>query len=188
MGQCKDRYQVLSCSVSTFAINHLSSKNVPSTSFADDSNGRKTFAIEFQFNVCKNDVESLLREIADWMNWKFMKINPEKTEILLLYPKAVEDKIVIQGTMVDGQCIRYSKVVKNVMTVFDFYFYTDFCFGGVRNFLKRVFFQKSTHKELKRHLSNHTFLFIIIQCLFGLLARNGINSFVGHDWISQKFT
>ena len=41
-------------------------------------------------------------------------INPEKTEILLLYPKVVKDKIVIQGTMVDGQCIRYSKVVKNV--------------------------------------------------------------------------
>ena len=53
-----------------------------STSFADDSNGRKTFAIEFQFDVCKNEVADLMREVT---NWKFMKINPEKTVILLLF-------------------------------------------------------------------------------------------------------
>ena len=85
-----------------------------STSFADDSNGRKTFAVEFQLNVCKNDVPHLLQEITAWMNWMFMKINPEKTEILLLYPKELEEKIIIQGTMVGEQCIRFSKVVKNV--------------------------------------------------------------------------
>ena len=85
-----------------------------STSFADDSNGRKTFAVEFQLNVCKNDVPHLLQEITEWMNWMFMKINPEKTEILLLYPKELEGKIIIQGTIVGEQCIRFSKVVKNV--------------------------------------------------------------------------
>ena len=85
-----------------------------STSFADDSNGRKTFAIEFQLNVCKNDVPCLLQEITEWMNWMFMKINPEKTEILLLYPKELEERIIIQGIMVGEQCIRFSKVVKNV--------------------------------------------------------------------------
>ena len=84
-----------------------------STSFADDSNGRKTFAIEFQLNVCKNDVPCLLQEITEWMNWMFMKINPEKTEILPLYPKELEERIIIQGTMVGEQCIRFSKVVKN---------------------------------------------------------------------------
>lgn len=85
-----------------------------STSFADDSNGRKTFAIEFQFNICKNDVANLLMEITKWMNWKFMKINPEKTEILLFYPKALSDKVIVQGIIVGNQCIRFSKVVKNV--------------------------------------------------------------------------
>ena len=85
-----------------------------STSFADDSNGRKTFSVEFQFNICKNDVANLLREVTKWMNWMFMKINPEKTEIVLFYPKALEDKVIIHGTIVDDKCIRYSKVVKNV--------------------------------------------------------------------------
>ena len=85
-----------------------------STSFADDSNGRKTFAIEFQFNVCKNEVAELLKEVMEWMNEKFMKINPEKTEILLLYPEELEEKIIIKGTIVGNQCIRFSKTVKNV--------------------------------------------------------------------------
>ena len=43
-----------------------------------------------------------------------MKINPEKTEIILFYPKALKDKVIVQGIIVDNQCIRFSKVVKNV--------------------------------------------------------------------------
>ena len=35
-----------------------------STSFADDSNGKKIFAIEFQYNVCKNDITTVLLEIT----------------------------------------------------------------------------------------------------------------------------
>ena len=90
-----------------------------STSFADDSNGRKTFAIEFQFSICKYDVANLLKEVTNWMNWMFMKINPEKTEILLMFPKALRDKIIVQGTMIGEQCIRFSKVVKNVGVTID---------------------------------------------------------------------
>ena len=58
-----------------------------STSFADDSNGMKTFAIEFQFNVCKHDVPTVMKEITNWMNAMFLKINPEKTEIILFQEK-----------------------------------------------------------------------------------------------------
>ena len=35
-----------------------------STSFADDSNGMKTFAIEFQYNVCKYDIATVMSEIT----------------------------------------------------------------------------------------------------------------------------
>ena len=88
--------------------------NFKTTSFADDSNGMKTFSLQFQYNVLKNDVASCMKEITHWMNTQFLKINPDKTEILLLRPKALEENVIIGGTIIDEQCIRYSNVVKNV--------------------------------------------------------------------------
>ena len=86
-----------------------------SSSFADDSNGRKSFALSFQYNVLKHDVRHYLEEITKWMNNQFLKINPDKTEILLLYPKSVENDVIIRGTIIgDQQCIRFSEEVKNV--------------------------------------------------------------------------
>ena len=43
-----------------------------------------------------------------------MKINPDKNEILLLRPSWLNHEIVINGVLIDGQCIRFSKQVKNV--------------------------------------------------------------------------
>ena len=86
-----------------------------SSAFADDSNGRKTFSLSFQYDVLKNDVPNCLDEITKWMNYQFLKINPDKTEILLLYPKSMENDVIIRGSIIkDQQCIRFSDVVKNV--------------------------------------------------------------------------
>ena len=43
-----------------------------------------------------------------------MKINPDKTEIILLRPSALNDEVIINGVFIDGQCIRFSNKVKNV--------------------------------------------------------------------------
>ena len=86
-----------------------------SSSFADDSNGRKTFSVTFQHNILKNEVAKCLEEVTAWMNYQFLKINPDKTELLLFYPESLENDIIIRGTMInDKQCIRFSDVVKNV--------------------------------------------------------------------------
>ena len=86
-----------------------------SSSFADDSNGRKTFSLSFQYDVLNNEVAKCLDEVTQWMNYQFLKINPDKTELLLLYPKSMESDVIIRGTIInDQQCIRYSEVVKNV--------------------------------------------------------------------------
>ena len=88
--------------------------NFLSSSFADDSNGRKTFSLKFQFNILKYDIEKCMGEITNWMNTMFLKINPDKTEILLLYPDTLSSEVVIKGALFDGQCIRFSHKVKNV--------------------------------------------------------------------------
>ena len=57
-----------------------------STAFADDSNGRKTFSIIFQYNVLWNEVPICVQNVTSWMNQQYMKVNPDKTEIILFFP------------------------------------------------------------------------------------------------------
>ena len=52
--------------------------------------------------------------VAKWMNRYCLKINPDKTEILLLFPKELKDSVIVQGTFLEGQRIRFSSTVKNV--------------------------------------------------------------------------
>ena len=85
-----------------------------SSSFADDSNGRKRFALTFQFNNLKNDIVNCLQHIIDWSNAHYMKINPDKTEILLLRPDSLNKEVIIRGVIFEEQCIRFSTAVKNV--------------------------------------------------------------------------
>ena len=84
------------------------------SSFADDSNGRRSFALSFQFQVLKNDVPNCMQQIVQWSHAHFMKINPDKTELLLLYPPSLNKEVVIKGIIFEGQCIRFSEFVKNV--------------------------------------------------------------------------
>ena len=85
-----------------------------SSSFADDSNGRKTFSLSFQYNILKNEIANCMSKITTWMNKQFLKINPDKTELLLLYPRELKGKVIIKGVILDDQCIRFSDQVKNV--------------------------------------------------------------------------
>ena len=49
------------------------------TSFADDSNGMKTFSITFQYNILKNYVANCVNNVTTWMNGLCLKINPDKS-------------------------------------------------------------------------------------------------------------
>ena len=84
------------------------------SSFADDSNGRKSFALKFQYQILKYDIVECMNLIIEWSNAHFMKINPDKTEILLLYPPSLSKEVIIKGVLFEDQCIRFSEVVKNV--------------------------------------------------------------------------
>ena len=84
------------------------------SAFADDSNGMKTFSISFQYNVLKNDVNDCVNNIMNWMNYQCLKINPDKTEIILFHPTSLQQHIIIGGTFIGNDCIRFSREVKNV--------------------------------------------------------------------------
>ena len=82
--------------------------------FADDSNGTKKFSLSFQFDVIHNDVPDCLAKVTTYMNVHFLKINPDKTEFMLLHPKHLREQVIIRGAIIDGTCIRFSNKVKNV--------------------------------------------------------------------------
>ena len=90
-----------------------------SSSFADDSNGRRSFSLSFQYNVLTTEVQKCMDEIILWSNDLFMKINPDKTEIALLRPSSLNNEVIINGILFHGQCIRFSEYVKNVGVVVD---------------------------------------------------------------------
>ena len=48
-----------------------------------------------------------------------MKINPDKTEILLLCSPALNKEVLIKDVIFENQCIRFSQFVKNVRVYVD---------------------------------------------------------------------
>ena len=60
-----------------------------------------------------------MKLIVEWSHDHFMKINPDKTELLLLYPPSLESEIIVRGILFDDQCIRFSEIVKNVGVYLD---------------------------------------------------------------------
>ena len=65
------------------------------------------------------EIVNCLHKIISWSNGHFMKINPDKTEILLLCPPSLNREVIIQGVIFEDQCIRFSTVVKNVGVYLD---------------------------------------------------------------------
>ena len=86
--------------------------------YADDSNARQTFSLAFQYNIITSQVPSLLDKITKWMHTYFLKINPDKTEIILFTPDSKVN--TINGVILsNGDCIRFSNYVKNLGVTFD---------------------------------------------------------------------
>ena len=62
----------------------------------------------------------LMDQITVWMNSFFLKINPDKTEIILFIPKSLSNRPTINGCIFnDGTCIRFSDTVTNLGVLLD---------------------------------------------------------------------
>ena len=56
------------------------------SNYADDTNTRLQFTLQFQHNNITQRLPRLLKNIESWMNEHFLKLNPSKTEIILFTP------------------------------------------------------------------------------------------------------
>ena len=48
------------------------------------------------------------------MNTHFLKLNPDKTEIICFFPDNINYNHTIRGTFLDGDCVRFSNTIKNL--------------------------------------------------------------------------
>jgi len=55
-----------------------------------------------------------------WMNLQWLKVNPDKTEIVVFHPKHLPNRLLIGGTIIaKDECIRFSDSVRNVGVLLD---------------------------------------------------------------------
>ena len=88
--------------------------------YADDNNAYDSFALSFQFHVITQRLPGLLDQINEWMNLNFLKMNPDKTEIITFVPQNLKDVHTINGCIFpNGTCIRFASVVKNLGFILD---------------------------------------------------------------------
>ena len=66
-----------------------------------------------------------MTEIKEWMNRHFLKINPDKTEIIVFLPYKFRNESLINGAFLGGDCIRFGQSVKNLGFNLDRFLYMD---------------------------------------------------------------
>ena len=82
--------------------------------YADDNNAHTTLTLNFQYETITQKLPDLMEQISNWMNSHFLKINPDKTEIIVFLPKHLRNSKTIKGCFLEGNCIRFSNIVKNL--------------------------------------------------------------------------
>ena len=88
--------------------------------YADDHQVYKSFFPNKEYQVMVSDISNCISKINSWMNFYFLKLNPNKTEIIVLGCKSITDKLNINGTILnDGSVVRCSDYVKNLGVILD---------------------------------------------------------------------
>ena len=78
-----------------------------SSMYADDTNARIKFSFKFQLSNVSFKIPQLINEVSAWMKLHFLKVNPDKTEIMLFYPQSCKNEPKICGVFVEDNCIRF---------------------------------------------------------------------------------
>ena len=75
--------------------------------FADDHQLLKSFLPILQVNALGKDIQHCFNLITEWMNEFFLRLNSNKTKILVIIPPTLRSTIPIQGTFIDKNCERF---------------------------------------------------------------------------------
>ena len=123
-----------------------------SSLYADDTNARLKFTFKFQyFNICIR-IPELVSVINDWMKDNFLKINQDKTEIIVFCPPSLKKSPQIHGVFLNnGSCIRFNQNVKLLGVQLDTYLNFDF---HVNKLVSECFYHLRNISKIRRYLSD----------------------------------
>ena len=95
---------------------HIHSTGFTIKGFADDHQLYVSFSPDFQYAFLGDRIRLVMNQIDNWMNCFFLKLNQNKTQVIVFGPESVRNKISINGVFVENNktCIRFRNIVKNL--------------------------------------------------------------------------
>ena len=134
----------------------MQSISISAEGYADDNQLLKQFNIVFQVQVLGEGIEKTFEMIENWMRDNFLKLNSGKTKIMTIAPKGVKEQIIINGTFIDGHCIRFVESAKNLGVYIDstlsmdvqIQMLTSACFSTIRLLSRIKYFLTTEQLQL----------------------------------------
>ena len=130
--------------------------------YADDHQIYKSFKPDQQSEVLTYEIKECFLRIQDWMMEYCLQLNPNKTEIIVFGSPAIVEEITIMGVMLtNNNCIRFSKVVKNLGVYID----NNLTFVDQVKTLKKTSFKTLRNIRKLRYLFDEEQLKLIVNSL-----------------------
>ena len=93
--------------------------------YADDQQIWKEFSTMFQVSALGKNIDMCFSVISSWMNKYFLKLNSDKTKIMVVAPQSVQKDVTIHGSFINDKCIRFVSTAKNLGVLLD----SELCFN-----------------------------------------------------------
>ena len=104
-------YNIYACSIKLVFRKH----GFSSLGYADDNEGSSIFTSYFQNEMLLDKTANLLSDLHSWANSMQLKLNPDKTEVIIFGSKNFLKKINLVGFFThDNICIRFTNSIKHL--------------------------------------------------------------------------
>ena len=113
----------------------------------------------------------------------FLMFNPSKTKILLVMPQTLRNVVVIQGTFINNNCVRFVKNAKNLGIILD----NDLSFEyQIQKVVKSCFLVIRKLLKIKDYLTYEQLCMVICACILSKLDYcNSQNFDVNADLLNK---
>lgn len=134
--------------------------------FADDNQLLKRFLPVSQGYALADSIQYCLSCIFKWMNEYFLRLNQDKTKILVIAPPSVRKEIRIGGMFLNDTCIRFVESAKNLGVILD----TELSFESqVNKVVKSCFMTIRKLSSIKQFLSSNHLKSLVCTNIFSQL-------------------
>ena len=134
--------------------------------FADDHQLAKSFVPLLEIHALDGDINRCFNIISRWMYDFFLCLNRSKTKIIVVAPPAVKESIVMKGTFIGNDCIRFVTSAKNLGVILD----DELSFEAqITSVVKACFSTIRKLSKIKSFLSYEHLRTLISACIFSKL-------------------